>query len=180
MTASTATRTLPVGTWNLDPAHTHVGFSVDYMVGTFRGSFSPVQAELIISGDGDVSLTGSAPVSGVQVQDENLGAHLQSPEFFDAERAPEITFKSTSVSVSGDEVTVEGDLTIRGVTLPITARGTLSEPHEYMGNERINLILEAQVDRTKFGISWNNPLPNGEPALANQVTLSTELYFVKA
>jgi polyisoprenoid-binding protein YceI len=149
------------------------------MVGTFRGTFSPVTARLVVAEDGSASLTGSAPVTGVKVQDENLGAHLQSPEFFDAERTPEITFNSTDISVAGGAVTVAGDLTIRGVTLPVIASGTLSEPREYMGAPRFRLTLEAQVDRTQFGMNWNNPLPSGEPALANDVTLTTELYLVK-
>jgi polyisoprenoid-binding protein YceI len=180
MTTSVAPGVLPVGTWNLDPVHTHVGFSVDYIAGTFRGSFSPVNASLVVAEDGSASLTGSAPVTGVKVQDENLGAHLQSPEFFDAERTPEITFESTEVSVSGDQVTVRGDLTIRGVSLPIVAEGIAGEPAEYGGSERFVLKLDAQVDRTRFGLNWNAPLAGGKPALANAVTLSAELYFVRS
>src|SRR5436305_14848436 len=95
--STTITQALPTGTWNVDPVHSQVGFAVDYMVGTFRGSFSPVQGALEVAEDGSATLAGSAPVSGIKVQDENLAAHLQSPEFFDAERAPEITFRSTGV-----------------------------------------------------------------------------------
>src|SRR4051794_26881783 len=111
-------QSLPVGTWALDPVHSQVGFSVDYHVGTFRGSFSPVNATLEVNEDG-ARLSGSAPVSGVKVQDENLTAHLLSPEFFDAERAPEITFASTQISQSGDWIELTGELTIRGTTLPV-------------------------------------------------------------
>ena len=180
MTTSVARGVLPVGTWGLDPVHTHVGFSVDYIAGTFRGSFSPVSATLVVDEDGGASLTGTAPVNGVNVQDENLGAHLQSPEFFDAERTPQITFESTSVSVSGDQVSARGDLSIRGVTLPITATGIAGEPTEYGGSERFVLKLDAQVDRTRFGLNWNAPLSGGKPALANAVKLSAELYFVRS
>jgi polyisoprenoid-binding protein YceI len=177
----TTTQTLPAGTWNLDPVHSQVGFAVDYMVGTFRGTFSPVTASLEVAEDGSAKLTGSAPVSGVNVQDENLDAHLQSPEFFDAERTPQITFESSKFERSGDDVTVEGDLTIRGVTLPVKAVGTITEPaDDPFGNVRFGLNLEATVDRTKFGLKWNNPLPNGKPALANAVTLIAELALVKA
>src|ERR671939_883864 len=102
MTTTTQTA-LPVGTWNVDPVHSTVGFAVDYIVGTFNGSFSPVDAKLEVTDDGE-RLTGSAPVSGVKVQDENLAAHLQSPDFLDAERAPEITFESRSISRDGDRV----------------------------------------------------------------------------
>src|SRR5919206_1754476 len=120
MTIITETRALPAGTWNVDPVHSTVGFAVNYIVGTFHGSFSPVDAKLEVTEDGQ-RLTGSAPVSGVKVQDENLAAHLQSPDFLDAERAPEITFESTAVRRDGERVEVEGDLTIKGVTLPVKA-----------------------------------------------------------
>jgi len=173
--------TLPVGTWKVDPTHSHVGFAVDYMVGTFRGSFSPVDATLEVSEDGTAVLQGSAPVSGVKVQDEALQAHLQSPDFFDAERAPEIRFHSTQLDRSGDEITVTGELEIRGVTHPVVLHGTIGEPaDDPFGGVRFALRLETAVDRTAFGIDWNNPLPTGEPALANDVTLSAELYLVKA
>jgi polyisoprenoid-binding protein YceI len=176
---ATARGALPVGSWSLDPVHTYAGFEVDYVAGTFRGSFSPVNAKFVVAEDGSASLTGSAPVSGVKVQEENLSGHLQSPDFFDAERAPEITFSSTEVSVSGQDVTVHGDLTIKGTTLPVTATGTVSGVTEYNGAERIGLKLEAKVDRTRFGLNWNAPLSGGKQALANLVTLTTELAFAK-
>ena len=88
-TIETTSQALPTGTWNADPVHSHVGFAVEYVGGTFRGTFSPFDATLAVTEDG-VTLTGSAPVAGVKVQDDNLTAHLQSPDFFDAERAPEI------------------------------------------------------------------------------------------
>jgi polyisoprenoid-binding protein YceI len=168
--------TLPTGTWNVDATHSQVGFAVEYMVGTFRGTFSPFEAKLA-----DGVLEGSAPVSGVQVQDENLTAHLQSPDFFDAEQAPTIQFRSTSIVRSGDEITVTGDLAIRGVTRQVQLTGTVGEPAEDpYGGTRFSLRLEGTVDRTLFGIAWNNPLPNGQPALADDVALTAELYLVKS
>jgi polyisoprenoid-binding protein YceI len=172
---------LPTGIWKLDPVHSHVGFAVEYGVGTFRGSFSPVEATLEASEDGQVTLTGKAPVAGIKVQDPNLLAHLQSPEFFDLERTPEIGFSSTAVERSDDEVKLAGDLEIKGRTQPVEATGTIADPAEDAhGNVRFGLKLETTVDRTKFGLDWNMQLPNGEPALANDVTLTAELYFVKA
>jgi polyisoprenoid-binding protein YceI len=170
---------LPAGKWALDPVHSQVGFSVDYHVGTFRGSFSPVSATLDVAEDGTASLSGSAPVAGVRVQDENLTAHLLSPEFFDAERAPEITFGSTGFSQSDDEVEVTGTLPIRDTTLPIRARGTIGDQQEANGRQYFGLKLEADVDRTQYGMDWNNPLPNGKPALANEVSITAELYWTK-
>jgi polyisoprenoid-binding protein YceI len=181
MTTSTQTRaTLPTGTWQLDPAHSHVGFAVEYMVGTFRGTFSPLEGKLEVSEDGTANLSGRARAESVQVQDENLEAHLQSPDFFDAERAPELTFEASDIRRDGDDLTVNGELTIRGATQPVELKGTIKDPiNDPYGRERFGITLEGSVDRTSFGLNWNTPLPSGEPALANDVKLSAELYFVK-
>jgi polyisoprenoid-binding protein YceI len=180
-TIAEARDTLPAGTWRVDPVHSHVGFALDYMIGTFRGSFSPVQATLEVGEDGTATITGATDVASVKVQDENLQAHLQSPDFFDAERAPEITFRSSEIVRSGETVTVKGELSIRGTTLPVELAGTIADPiTDPYGRERVGLTLAGSVDRTQFGITWNNPLPSGEPALANLVSLTAELYLVKA
>jgi polyisoprenoid-binding protein YceI len=175
-----ATQVLPAGTWTIDPVHSHVSFAVGYHVGTFRGSFSPVGARLDVDEDGNARLTGSTRASAIQVQDENLAAHLQAPEFFDAERTPEILFASTAIRPSGDEIEIDADLTIKGTTVPVTARGKVGEQKVYMDRPYFGLELEATLDRTRFGIDWNNPLPSGDPALANDVTVTAELYLTKA
>ncbi|HSP73734.1 MAG TPA: YceI family protein [Gaiellaceae bacterium] len=179
---STITETkLPVGTWNADPVHSQVGFEVAYIVGTFRGTFSPFEATLEVRDDGAAGLRGSTRVEGIRVQDENLTAHLLSPDFFDAERAPEITFSSDAVRVEGDEVSVEGEISIKGTARPLALKGTVTGAgQDAYGNERVGLKLEGVVDRTAFGIDWNNPLPSGEPALADDVTLVAEVSFVRA
>src|SRR3954453_5788705 len=125
MSTISATRTeLPTGTWNVDPVHSQVGFAVEYMIGTFRGSFSPVQGTLTVGDDGTTELKGSAHATSVKVQDENLGTHLLSPDFFDAERAPKITFSAARIDRHDDHVTVNGELTIKGITQPVTLSGT--------------------------------------------------------
>jgi len=180
MATTKAPTKLPTGTWSLDPVHSQVGFAVDYMVGTFHGTFSPVEGKLEGAEDGTARLTGRAPVTGINVQDENLAAHLQSPEFFDAERTPEITFRSTDIRRDGDRVEVDGELAIKSEMHPVQLTGTITDPaDDPFGNVRIGLDLETSIDRTAFGIDWNNPLPNGEPALANEVALTANLYFVK-
>ncbi len=167
---------VPTGTWNADPVHSTIGFAVKYMSGTFQGSFSKVEAGL-----SDGVLRGSADVASVQVKDENLEAHLQSPDFFDAERTPQITFESKQISRSGEDVTISGEITMKGHTEPLEARGRITEPiGDPFGNQRFGLPLEATVDRTKFGLNWNNPLPSGEAALSNDVTIIVDLQLVQA
>jgi len=171
---------LPTGTWNIDPVHSQVAFAVEYMIGTFRGTFSPVEGKLAVGDEGAAELTGAAAATNVKVQDENLATHLLSPEFFDAERAPKITFSATDIFRDGDDVTVNGELTIKGASQPVTLAGTIADPIEdAYGNDRIGLSLQTVVDRTKFGLNWNLPLPNGKPALANDVKLTADLYLVK-
>jgi polyisoprenoid-binding protein YceI len=166
---------LPTGTWTADPVHSEIAFSIEYMAGTFRGTFAKFSAQVA-----DDEVRGTADVSSVQVKDPNLEAHLQSPEFFDAERHPRLSFRSERIGRAGDEVTIDGELTIKGVTHPVELRGTISEPiTDPWGSERFGLELETTVDRTAFGLNWNNPLPTGEPALANDVTLSAELQLVR-
>ena len=178
-TITTETRSgVPTGTWTLDPVHSSVGFEVGYLVGTFRGQFREVAAQLAVTG-GDATLTGTARVASVDVKDENLAAHLASPDFFDAERHPELRFASSSIA-GGDEVAIDGEITIKGVTRPVELTGTITEPTiDAYGNKRIGLKLSTTIDRTDFGVDWNAPLPTGKQALANQVLLVAELYFVK-
>ena len=115
------------------------------------------------------------------MKDENLAAHLQSPDFFDAERYPELRFTAEDIHLDGDgKVSVDGELTIKGVTKPVTVTGTVTAPiADPYGTERIGLNLTASIDRTDFGVSWNNPLPSGEPSLANDVSILADLQFVK-
>jgi len=177
---STNATALPAGTWQLDPVHSQVGIAVKYMVGTFRGSFSPVVATLAVDASGEASLTGSAKAESVKVQEPSLVAHLLSPDFFDAERAPELSFSSSDVRVDGGRIAVAGDLEIKGVTRPVTLEGEVGEQiTDPYGRERIGITLAGTIDRTDFGINWNNPLPSGKSALANEVTLDAELYLVK-
>jgi polyisoprenoid-binding protein YceI len=180
MSTSTDIRqALPVGTWSLDPVHSTIGFEVDYMGGAFRGQFREVNAKLEAEGDTPV-LTGSAKVASADLKDENLAGHLQSPDFFDAERFPELSFESSEIDRAGDQVTVRGGITIKGVERPVELTGKIAGPlTDYTGNEKLSVKLDTTIDRTEFGVNWNVPLPDGKPALADEVKLSAELHFVK-
>jgi polyisoprenoid-binding protein YceI len=168
------------GTWQLDPVHSSIGFEVAYLAGTFRGEFREVSAEVTVDGE-RAHLEGSAKVASVDVKDENLATHLQSPDFFDAERHPELRFRADDIDLTGSDLDARGEITIKGVTRAVDVTGTVSAPmFDAYGRERIGLQLSAAVDRTAFGVSWNNPLPNGEPALANDVRIVTDLQFVRS
>jgi polyisoprenoid-binding protein YceI len=176
MAILTESRTaLPTGTWALDLVHSTIGFELPYLAGTFRGQFTDVEAKLTTE-----SLRGSARVASIDVKDENLAAHLQSPDFFDAERYPELSFESRDLESENGRLIARGDITIRGITKPLELSGTLSEPlTDAYGRDRVGIRLETTVDRTEFGINWNMPLPSGEPSLPNDVKLVAELYFVR-
>jgi polyisoprenoid-binding protein YceI len=167
---------LPTGTWNADTIHSTVGFAVPYMAGTFQGTFSDFDARL-----SDGALRGTAEVGSVQVKDPNLEAHLQSPDFFDAERYPQLSFQAHEISRAGDDLTIAGELTLKGHTEPVEITGHIGDPApDPSGGERFGLQLETTVDRTRFGLNWNNPLPSGDPALANEVKIRVDLQLVKA
>jgi polyisoprenoid-binding protein YceI len=174
---SVTEQTLPTGTWQLDPVHSKASFAVKHAgLSAFRGHFTDFDAKLE-----DGVLTGAVKVASVEVPVEQLKGHLQSPDFFDAERHPEITFTATSLRQDGERLIVAGELTMRGVTQPIEATGTIAGPAQYFdGNDRIAIELAATVDRTAYGINWNAPIPSGGNALANDVTLTVELQLVRA
>src|SRR5207249_11436355 len=155
-TMSTPTLTVaPAGTWNLDPVHSRVDFQVSYLAGTFKGKFHEIGAELTVEAE-RASLEGTAKVASVDVKDENLSAHLQSPDFFDSERHPELRFAAQDIRLDGDgKVSVDGELTIKCVTRPVIVTGTVTAPLvDAYGNDRIGLNLTTSVDRTQFGVDW--------------------------
>jgi polyisoprenoid-binding protein YceI len=175
MSTTDTQQAVPTGTWNADKVHSNIGFAVNYMAGTFTGSFNDFDAQLA-----DGTLKGSAQVASVQVKDPNLEGHLQNPDFFDAERHPQLTFESKEITRSGNELTINGEITIKGQTEPVEITGVITDPmSDAYGGERLGLKLEAKVDRTVFGVSWNNPLPSGEPSLSNEVTIIVELQLSK-
>ena len=168
---------IPTGTWGLDPVHSSVGFAVRYSgIGTFRGTFDDFDAKLVGG-----RLEGSAKVASVRVEDETLTGHLQSPDFFDAEQHPELRFASRTIERSGDRVSIQGELTLRGVTHPVEITGTVTGPLENAyGQQRIGFDLETTVNRQEYGLSWNMELPGGGQALGDDVVIAANLALVQA
>jgi polyisoprenoid-binding protein YceI len=168
MSTIITSQSVPTGTWSADPVHSNVSFEVAYAgTNTFRGGFRDFTATLA-----DGVLEGSAKVASVDVKDEQLNGHLQTPDFFDAEQFPEITFRATDLG--------HGELTLKGVTRPVELTGSVSEPNvDPFGRERVGIKLETTVDRNEFGVSWNAPNQGGGNYLGDQVKLIAELAFVK-
>ena len=171
---------IPTGVWRSDPVHSSVGFAVKHMVvATFRGAFTDFDVTFA-NEDGVPSLSGTARVESVDVRDENLKGHLLSPEFFDVERTPEIGFHSSDIRADGPELVVAGELTIKGVSRPVDARGTIVGPVDHpAGGERVGIDLSTTVDRTQFDLNWNAPLPKGGVMVENDVELNIHLELAK-
>jgi polyisoprenoid-binding protein YceI len=174
-TATAVTDRIQAGVYDLDKGHSSAEFAVQHAgISLFRGKFTDLDAKLVV-GD-DVELTGVVKVDSIDVADENIRPHLLSPEFFDVERNPEVRFSSTDLSIDGDEVRLVGELEIAGNARPVEARGSVRGPVALPGGaEKVALAFETAIDRTEFGMDWQMDLPGGEPALANDVTLSVEL-----
>src|SRR4051794_25632413 len=132
--SSTAEQTgIPTGTWNADPVHSSISFEVPYAVSTFSATVPDFEATLA-----DGKLTGVGRIESLKMKDENMQAHLQSPEFFDLERHPEVRFESKEIRRNGDQVEIDGDLTVKGITKPATLKGTVSGPSvDHFGANRV-------------------------------------------
>ena len=174
--STTLTETaIPTGTWQLDKIHSTVGYSVRHSgVSLFKGGLSDFDASL----ENGV-LKGSANVASITVSDESLQGHLLSPDFFDAEQFPVVSFESTQITVDGSTATVEGELEIRGAKQPVTLTGTIAGPVAGTMGEKLGISLSTTIDRTAFGMSWNMELPSGGSILDNEVTLTADLELAK-
>jgi polyisoprenoid-binding protein YceI len=175
-TITEAVGTIPAGSWRSDPTHSAVGFSVVHNgVTPFRGGFGTFEATLHAA-----KLVGTADVESITTEDENLTGHLLSPEFFDAQRNPELRFESLEIRRDGETVVIPGELTLKGVTTPVALRGKIVGPiADAYGGTRLGLDLETTIDRTEFGINWNAQLPSGGNVLADDVKLTAQLELVQ-
>ena len=175
---TTAAQTLiPTGTWNVDAVHSTAVFSVGHAaVGTFRGQFRKIDG-----GIADGVLRGEVTLDTLDVFDDNLKGHLLSPDFFDAERNPKLTFVSTGVRADGENVIVEGDLTVRGVTKRVEATGTVTGPTDLgeYGGTKLGIDLEAAIDRTDFGLNWNALMDSGMKYVGEQVQITLDIEAIR-
>lgn len=171
------------GTFVADPAHSSLVFAIKHMkVSVFRAWFDEVSARLVADGEG-IRLDGAVRVDSVSIRSpQEFREHVvHGADFFDAGTHPELTVRSTDLRLGEDgTATVHGELTIRGITRPVTATGTYQPPVEDpFGSLRAALELTATVDRREWGMGWQAPLPGGGDALGYEVQLSAHLELVK-
>ena len=171
-------------TWKIDPAHTQAEFSVKHlMIATVRGHFGNVNGTVTIENDDPTTakIDVSIDATSLDTRDEKRDAHLRSPDFFNVEKYPTITFKSTKVERSGDDFRVTGDLTIAGVTRPVTLQveegGRARDP---WGNEKAGFSATTKIKRSEFGLTWNVALEAGGVLVGDDIKISIEAQLVKA
>lgn len=145
-------------TYAIDPAHSEVGFAVRHlMISKVRGNFTGFTGTVGLGADGDIptQIEGSVDVTSVDTREEKRDAHLRSADFFDAENHPKMTFKSTSISGSGSDFTVAGDLTIRGTTKSVTLKGEVGgHTTDPWGNDRIGYSASTRINRKDFAVNF--------------------------
>jgi polyisoprenoid-binding protein YceI len=173
--AETSATVIPSGTWSIDPSWSSLEFEVRKLgLVTIKGRIPGFSGTA--TGGESASITGVVDATSITTFDADRDAHIQSPDFFDTQRYPELAFTSSSVETDGRELVVKGSLTIKGTTKPVELRGELVGPaNDPWGNERIGLELAGTVDRSDFGLEWNAPLPGGGFLLPNEVVLKA--YF---
>ena len=173
-----------VSTWNIDPAHTMAGFSVKHLViSTVRGEFGKTTGVLHLD-DKDVtksSVEATIDTTTITTRNADRDNHLKSPDFFDVAKYPTITFKSTRVVKAHGHLEVTGDLTMKGVTRPVTLRvtGPTPEIKDPGGNLRRGIQATGKISRKAFGLLWNKVVEAG-PVVGDEVAIEIDAEVVKA
>ena len=177
MTTTTTLQQVPSGTYTLDPVHSTFGFGIKHNgISTFRGQFEHVDAKLERG-----VLVGTAYVESIKTAISDLTGHLLSPDFFNAAETPMVEFRSSEIRLGEDgSAEVDGELTIRGITKPVTAKGTFASGSNIGGSDVVGFDLEAAIDRREYGLNWQAQLPKGGEVLAWDVTLQVHLELIKA
>jgi polyisoprenoid-binding protein YceI len=178
--------TAAVTTWNIDPVHSTAEFKIKHlMISHVKGSFPKVTGVLTLD-ESDLtksSVEASIDVASIETRDPQRDGHLKSPDFFDVEKYPAMTFKSTKVTLTGTgSGTVEGDLTIRDVTKPVVFEvegptGPVTDPYK---NVRVAVAATTKISRKEFGLTWSAPLETGGVLIGDEVTITLDVEFIKA
>lgn len=180
--SATATA-VPTGTWNVDPSHSKVGFSVKHLgIAKVRGEFEKFEGKLEVAEDGTVVASGTVETASVNTNEDGRDEHLRSADFFDAETNPQITFASTAIKALDEETfEITGDLTLHGITKPVTLKaevtGTEQDP---WGNTHVGLEVTGELSRGEYGMTFNQALGSGNVLVSDKVKLALDISAVKA
>jgi polyisoprenoid-binding protein YceI len=187
--SNTTTAVLPqtsTTTWNIDPAHSVAEFEVKHMmIANVKGQFSKVSGVLVRdeSNPANDRVEATIEAASIHTRDEQRDAHLKSADFFHVEKFPTLHFKSTGIKVVGEgELSVEGDLTIRGVTRKVrfAVEGPTLPTKDPWGNTRVAISASTKINRKDFGLTWNAALETGGILVGDDVTITLDAEFVKA
>jgi polyisoprenoid-binding protein YceI len=169
-------------TYAIDPAHSEVGFAVRHlMISKIRGNFTGFSGPVTLGPDGDIptSIEGVVDAASIATREEKRDGHLRSADFFDVENHPKLTFKSTSITGSGSDFTVVGDLTIRGTTKSVTLKGEVGgHTTDPWGNDRVGFSATTRINRKDFAVSFNQALETGGVMVSDEVDITLEISAV--
>src|SRR5271168_3438863 len=186
MSSVTAPEVTAVTTWNIDPVHSTAQFKVKHMmISNVKGEFTAITGKLELNG-ADINksrMEASIDAATINTRDAQRDAHLKSADFLDVEKFPVLTFKSARISKTGiDELAVEGDLSIHGVTRNVVfeVEGPSAPMKDPWGNTRIGLSATTRINRKDFGLTWNSVLETGGMLVGEDITVTLDLQFVKA
>jgi polyisoprenoid-binding protein YceI len=174
---------MSTSTWNIDPAHTVVGFKVRHMmISNVKGTFGKVSGVLTYdeADPANSTVAATVEVGSIATGDAQRDGHLQSADFFETEKFPTMTFKS--FKVIPEDGTVEGELTIKGVTKAVEfdVEGPTVPAKDPWGNLRVAVEATAKISRKDFGLTWNSTLESGGVLVGDEVTITLDAQFVKA
>lgn len=168
--------------WTIDPTHTEVGFKVKHMMFTnVKGNFNDYSAEIDFDNDlKEANLQFEAKVNSIFTNNTDRDNHLKSADFFDAEQYPTLNFKSTKIEGDGNEYQITGDLTIKGITKPVTLNGEFSGlMTDPWGNTKVGINLDGKINRKDFGLTYNAALETGGVLVGEDVKLNAEIQLVE-
>ena len=169
------------GTWTIDPVHSEVGFSVRHMmVSKVRGKFTKFSGQLVTAEDVlSSSVTAEIELSSIETGAEQRDAHLRSPDFFDTENHPLMTYRSTGIRADGGDYIVDGELTLKGVTKTVPLKLELNGfgPDAY-GGTRAGFTATTEINRQDFGVNWNAAMETGGVVVSDKVAIHLEIEAV--
>jgi len=167
-----------VGKWTIDPVHSDVSFLAKHMmVSKVRGHFTKFEGEMVTAADPlQSSVNVKIDLSSINTNNEMRDNHIRSADFFEVETHPEMTFRSTGVRPDGENFILDGDLTLRNVTRPVSLKLEVNGfGPDVQGNTRAGFSATGEINRTDFGVSYNGPIPGGGVAVSEKIQVVLEI-----